>query len=590
MPEPSLSWSAEHRVARAAGRALRVEQSVAAGLAIGDARMLLDELAPLERHEYHRSDSARLSERRRQQLWTLRGRLAGRDEATCAELVGRHIQEVTTYWRWLLTTSAPTDSRRNLLRGDLAEAIERDGSGMQLSLAAWTGHAEIVRVPCALVADLAAQIRGQASSPELHERSFAVALTLAVLSGMPDKLVELHSAARRHELKVVSATLQQADDRKLLAGSMAEFHEKECSAVVGSGPRGERQAPELTTGPDGKQWLTLAPAELSQLGQDIKARSLVEAIEALRVGEAPRNNIVFKKARGVWLERIAQRRDEAGDPQSSRLLPIQDMDRRQTCASAPELAPFDEARTAVQLELESVYQEMCFDVASGHAETIFPTDIYGARLSREFSDDHVRAAFNCLRALTATAAWRGGVQLPLARHGQREVAQHMARSAPAMWGGDGNGRQTRRGFAAAVAFLGQNAISRCDIDDLPEQSRSLVSALGEFCAVAVIDGLVAMLFRFRLTAVARRATAPPTDKWRHQVDVTIAHLESTMAGLLSRRSTALTAAAPLLAEDLDQLVEALDELSANLADEQVGSLAHRVRRLTVNARALTETT
>lgn len=360
--------------------------------------------------------------------------------------------------------------------------------------------------------------------------------------------------------------------------------------MVRSDRGGERHAPELATGPDGEQWLTLAPAELSQLGQDIKARSLIEAIESLRVGEAPRKNIVFKKARGVWRERVAQRRDEAGDPQYSRLLLDQDLDRRQACASTPQVSPFDQARAAVQLELESAYREMCFDLSTDNTEMIFPLDIYGARLSRELSVDHVRAAFNCLRALTATATWRGGVQLPLARHGQREVAQHMARTAPALWGGDGNGRQTRRGFAAAVAFVGQHAISRCDIEGLPEQGRALVSALGEFCAVAVIDGLVAMLFRFRLTAVAKRATAPPTDRWRRQVDVTIAHMESTMAGLFSGRSVALTAVAPLLAEDLDQLVDALTEFNANLADRQVDALAHRVRRLAVNARAFMETT
>lgn len=67
------------------------------------------------------------------------------------------------------------------------------------------------------------------------------------------------------------------------------------------------------------------------------------------------------------------------------------------------MSPIGQARSAVQLELESVYRDMCFDFAAGGSAAVFPVDIQGARLSCEFSLDHVRAAFNCLRALAATA-------------------------------------------------------------------------------------------------------------------------------------------------------------------------------------------
>lgn len=114
--------------------------------------------------------------------------------------------------------------------------------------------------------------------------------------------------------------------------------------------------------------------------------------------------------------------------------------------------------------------------------------------------------------------------------------------------------------------------------------------MGEFCAVAVIDGLVARLMRYRLTAVIKRTAEPPTEKWRHQMDLSVGHMESTMGDLHSRQAFATTGAAQLLAEDLDQLVAALDELNVNLADRQVATLTRRVSNLAAGARTLTDAT
>lgn len=593
----SPTWTDETPCAETVGLNLRVAHAEHHGVAVARSRSILALIGQLEKHEYDDASETRLSEPARLDLWRHRTALAGATGA--AGLTPEQTEAILNYWRWLLAwhgaDTRPDDVRR-LLRGDVVRAVVTDPAGLELAEAAWQRQGDAVgALPHAVgrLASVRSLLREAASGtgePAL-ERSYDAALLLAELSGFPASLIDRHRENRSAERALLSAALSAANARQLRTAGLAHFHTEGGRAS----DEHELTAPSLAVAPDGSLQLNLAEAELNRIEQ-VDARSLIEAVELLRRGSGP-EKLVYKTASGMWRERLARGHHGAPDEEPNAAVASPAVGAMMRAARVGGRMPragdvLSSVRAALLLELESVYRAMLFDLAIGDARAVFPVDLYGARLSAEFGQDHILAAHNCLRALCSTAgvSRTGEIVISPQREGQREITLHMARTAPGMWGGEGNGRQLRRGFAGAVACVAQSALARMNFEDVGKDVQSVAgqfrAALGQFCAVAVLDGLGAMLLRYRLTSAALRSTEPQTAQWHDQLRTTFARMDSSLRVLLAQPDTAVLVGASRLAPDLQVLVERMDMLTDQGSDVGLARLVVHVRGMVDAIRAL----
>ena len=266
------------------------------------------------------------------------------------------------------------------------------------------------------------------------------------------------------------------------------------------------------------------------LDSDITWRALIEAVDYLRLGHAPRPNIVYKKAVGVWRERQHGRRDEAGDPRGA----PQAVDPLIVDATVADgYGGLDdresrslEARNWMRAELDAAAAAVEFSLSSGNSTAVFPIAAYGARLGADLGADHLLAAVNCLITLTCSVTLRAGAAELHARHPPaREFTVHDC-TAPARWGKGELGRQMRHSSLAAVAYAGWVTLGECELDTAPDHLRAelydVMGCLWRFTGVALIAGTVALLERYQFSAQTRRhASEQRTKAW----------LERTLAAL-----------------------------------------------------------